>query len=114
DRDPPHVSYVVNSKEAFPAAGVVADHAYWLSGLRVRDAAADPAGMVDARSEAFGRGDAAPGGTETTTGTLAGGRKGPMPYVRSSQDWGDAPRAVTRDVLVLDAKNLASATVDMR
>jgi hypothetical protein len=114
DRDPPHVSYVVNSREAFPDAGVVADHAYWLSDLGVRDAAADPTATVDARSEAFGAGDPPPLGTETSTGTLDGGRKGPMPYVRSSQDWGAAPRTARRDVLVLTAKNLASATVDMR
>ena len=114
DRDPPHVSYVVNSKEAFPDAGVVADHAYWLSDLRVRDATADPTATIDARSEGFGRGDPAPLGTETSAGVLEGGRKGPMPYTRSSQDWGPAPLAAKRDVLVLTAKNLASATVDMR
>jgi hypothetical protein len=114
DRDPPHVSYVVNSKEAFPDAGVVADHAYWLSDLRVRDAAADPAGKVDARSAGFGRGDRAPLGVETSAGVMEGGRKGPMPYRRSSQEWGPAPRTPKRDVLVLSAENLASATIDMR
>ena len=114
DRDPPHVSYVVNSKEAFPDAGVVADHAYWLSDLRVRDAAADPVGKVDARSAGFGRGDREPLGVETSAGTVEGGRKGPMPYRRASQDWGSAPLTARRDVLVLSAENLASATIDMR
>ena len=114
DRDPPHVSYVVNSAESFPDAGVVADHAYWMSDLRVRDSAADPTATIDARSEAFGRADAAPLGTATTTGTLDGGRKGPMPYVRRSQDWGGAPRTRSRDALVLGARNLGSATIDMR
>ena len=33
DRDPAHVTYVVNPKMDFPEAGTVADHAYWLSGL---------------------------------------------------------------------------------
>ena len=114
DRDPPHVSYVVNSKEQFPDAGVVADHAYWLSDLRVRDAVGDPRATVDARSEGFGRRDGEPLGTATSTGVLEGGRKGPMPYRRSRQDWGPAARTARRDVLVLSAKHLASVTVDMR
>jgi hypothetical protein len=40
DRSPPQVSYVVDPREDNAEAGVVADSAYWLSGLRVRDAAA--------------------------------------------------------------------------
>ena len=36
-RNPPHVSYVVNPKMDFAGARTVADHAYWLSGLRLRE-----------------------------------------------------------------------------
>ncbi|MDQ3741292.1 MAG: prolyl oligopeptidase family serine peptidase, partial [Actinomycetota bacterium] len=52
DRDPAHVTYVVNPKMDFPEAGTVADHAYWLSDLRVRDAGGDaPRGLIDVVSE---------------------------------------------------------------
>ena len=34
--NPPHVTYVLDPASDFPASGVVADHAYWLSGLAVR------------------------------------------------------------------------------
>src|SRR5204863_7747464 len=114
DRDPPHVTYVVDRRSDFPAAGVVADHAYWLSDLRVRDPASDPAATVDARSEAFGVGDPKPLGTQSSAGVLEGGRKGPMAYQRSEQGWSPPPTAARADVLVLDATNLASATIDMR
>ena len=35
--NPAHVTYVVNPTMDFPGAGTVADHAYWLSGLKLRD-----------------------------------------------------------------------------
>ena len=31
------MTYVVNPTMDFPGAGTVADHAYWLSGLKLRD-----------------------------------------------------------------------------
>ena len=113
-RDPPHVSYVVDKRNDFPAAGVVADHAYWLSEARVRNPSASPVATFDARSQAFGVGDPKPLGTQSSTRTLEGGRKGPMPYLRREQWWGPAPAAPKADVLVLEATNLGSITVDMR
>ena len=48
-RNPAHVSYVVNPTMDFPDRGTVADHAYWLSGLQLRDGSgATPRGEVDA------------------------------------------------------------------
>ena len=56
DRNPPHVTYVVNPTMDFPNDGTVADHAYWLSGLKLRDGSgAAPLGQVDARSEGLRR-----------------------------------------------------------
>ena len=60
NRNPAHVTYVVNPTMDFPGAGTVADHAYWLSGLKLRDSGGSaPLGQVDARSEGFGRDDPA-------------------------------------------------------
>ena len=36
DRNPPHVTYVVDPARDSRKYGVVANHAYWVSGLKVR------------------------------------------------------------------------------
>src|SRR3954451_24850993 len=54
-RDPAHVTYVVNPTMDFRKRKTVADHAYWLSHLRLRDGTGEaPLGQVDAISHAFG------------------------------------------------------------
>ena len=112
DRDPAHVTYVVDPTEDSATARAVADHAYWLSGLRVRKAGAT--GTIDARSQAFGVGDPKVLGVRQGAGTLDGGSHGPMPYVERSQAWGPAPKAPRTDRLVVHATNVAAATVDAR
>jgi hypothetical protein len=111
DRDPPHVTFVVDPTTDARRANVVADHAFWLSGLRVRDGAARR-GTIDVRSEGFGTNDARPTGVRTSAGTLNGGAHGPMPYQRRDQDWGPAPAAARADRLVVRATNVAAAVVD--
>ncbi|MFL5866607.1 MAG: hypothetical protein ACJ766_05840, partial [Thermoleophilaceae bacterium] len=110
-QSPAHVTYVVDPSEDDRAAGLVADHAYWLSGLRTRGSGT---GTIDALSHAFGVGDPPvqpqpPGG-----GTLNGGSHGPLPYVRRSQTWGRSPRIRKADRLDLHVTNLSSATLDLR
>lgn len=112
DRDPDHVTYVVDPREDSQPAAAVADHAYWLSGLRVREGS--ELATVDARSEAFGRGEPEVLAVERGAGTLEGGSHGPMGYDRRSRAWRDAPPAERRDRLVVRATELAAATVDLR
>ena len=103
DRNPAHVTYVVNPKMDFAAAGTVADHAYWLSGLKLRDSSGNaPLGKVDARSDAFGHGDPAKNPTQTKPGALQGGNLAAMPYVERSKSWGAAPQTTARNVLHLE------------
>ena len=112
DRNPAHVTYVVNPKMDFASAGTVADHAYWLSGLKLRDSSGNaPLGKVDARSDAFGHGDPADNPTQTKAGALQGGNLGAMPYVERSKSWGAAPQTTARNVLHLNVQNLAQVTV---
>jgi pimeloyl-ACP methyl ester carboxylesterase len=112
DRNPPHVTYVVNPTMDFPKDGTVADHAYWLSGLKLRDGSGgNPLGEVDARSEGFGVGDATAHATSHTLGTLTGGNTGPFEYAEQSKSWGKAPTAPKRNVLHLTATNLSAITV---
>jgi C-terminal binding-module, SLH-like, of glucodextranase len=113
ERDPAHVSYVVNPKMDFPGASFVADHAYWLSGLRLRDARGDaPRGVIDVTSEGFGVGDPEPGATQSKAGALTGGQLPALAYTEQSKAWGEAPRAPRRNRLNIDAENVRSVTIN--
>ena len=113
DRNPAHVTYVVDPREDSTRARTVADHAYWLSGLAVRDPETSP-GLIDARSEGMGVGDPEVGEPGASAGALTGGAHGPMPYAERALDWGPAPEVARADRLHVRAQNLASATVDAR
>ncbi len=110
DRNPPHVTYVVEPQYDSERALAKADHAYWLSDMKVAGSAATA--TVDARSEAFGVGDPKPTGVVQSQGTLTGGARGPQGYIERAQDWGPAPATPKADKLVLRSVNLASVTVD--
>jgi pimeloyl-ACP methyl ester carboxylesterase len=112
DRNPPHVTYVVDPTEDAPAATVIGNHAYWTSGLTVRDPKQAPTGTFDARSEGFGVGDGKPTGVSPGGGTLNGGSHGPTPYAERSQAWTPAPKEPVADRLDVVATNIATATVD--
>jgi pimeloyl-ACP methyl ester carboxylesterase len=112
DRNPPHVTYVADPTEDSAAATAVADHAYWVSGVSVRDPKKSPTGTFDALSAAFGMGDGKPTGVKQGAGTLNGGAHGPMPYVERSQDWTAAPASPAADRLDVVATNVAAATID--
>ena len=112
DLDPPHVTYVVDPREDNATGHVVADHAYWLSGVRLRDAEKAPTGTIDVRSEGFGVGDAPVGEPTDGAGTMTGGHKGALAYVERRRDWGEPPAAPRADVLHVDATNVSAAVVD--
>ena len=112
DRNPMHVTYVLDTSEDSAEGRVVADHAYWLSGLRVRDEKASLRGTIDARSAGFGIGDAPVVGIATGSGTLQGGAHGPMPYQSREQRWGDAPALARTSKLFVKATNVGAASFD--
>ncbi len=111
-RNPPHVTYVVDPETDSPRAGTVADHAYWLSGLRVAKGAAY--GTIDVRSLGFGRADAPVAPVTPSASTLDGGARGPMPYAARTRPSGKAPAAARRDRLVFTSTDVARVTVDPR
>jgi dienelactone hydrolase len=111
-RDPAHVTYVVNPTMDFKKRKTVADHAYWLSRLRLRDDDGEaPLGTVDAVSHAFGVTDPEPGPTQTSSGSLPPGNLGTFAYTERSRDWGEPGTEPKRDELTLDVQNLRSMTV---
>src|SRR5258708_79797 len=113
DRNPAHVSYVVNPKMAFPAIGLEADHAYWLSGLTLRDGGgANPLGNIDVRSEGFGTGDPTPSGTLADGGVLTGGLLPALGYERQRKEWGPTPSTPVADRLDIKATNVRSVTIN--
>lgn len=110
DRDPAHVTFSIDPPLDFPQYGLVADHAYWLSGLRVRQAGS--IGTIDAVSHGIGLGDPTPSGTQRGAGVLSGGMIPAIGYVRQYQTWGPSPSATRSDAIDITATNLAAVTVD--
>lgn len=112
DRDPHHVSYVVNPAMDFANVGMVGDHAYWLSELTVRDPYAQTGrAKVDAVSHGFGLGDPVANATRSGVGVLQGGTLGPMLYTTQYKTWGSAPSRPVANKLSITARNLATMTV---
>ena len=110
DRNPYHVTYVVDPTEDNAQATAVADHAYWVSGLKTRKAGN---GTVDAVSGAFGTTDPRVEPMEYGGGALVGGEIPAMAYVSRRQTWGQPGHLPKADKLHLDVTNLRTVTVDM-
>ncbi|MFL5909111.1 MAG: hypothetical protein ACJ768_00855 [Gaiellaceae bacterium] len=110
DRDPAHVTYVVDPSTDTKADSPT-DHAYWLSSLTVRKAGSP--GTIDAVSHGFGAGDPSVLPVAFSAGTLDGGAHGPLPYERRTIAWGPTPSAPVADRLDVNATNLATAAIDV-
>ena len=113
DYDPPHVTYAYKPSMDFPADRTAAGHAYWITGLALRDPAADDGvGTVDASSHGFGEGDPVAAPTQRGAGALTGGRLPAIAYESQARSWGDAPAKTRDDALDITATNLATVTID--
>ncbi|HEX6460275.1 MAG TPA: glucodextranase DOMON-like domain-containing protein [Thermoleophilaceae bacterium] len=113
NRNPAHVTYVVNPKMDFPEMGGPANHAYWVSGLTLRDSSGSaPRGTIDVRSEGFGVSDPVPGPTQHGAGALTGGTLPAIAYTSQSKQWGPALPAPVRNRLDIDAQNISALTID--
>jgi predicted esterase len=108
--NPAHVTYVVDTARDHPEYGIRGDHAYWASGLTVRQSGTD--GHFDVFSHGFGTGDPVATGSQPGTGTLTGGNMGPLSYASLTQTWGPATPAPASDTLDVNATNIATATID--
>jgi len=131
--NPPHITYVYAKDTVdgldrpygdYPGLGLTADHAYWLSGLRVRATGAPCAsyavagcggvGTVDAVSAGFGLTDPVPSGTQHSAGVQGPGSIFPaLPYVETSQTWFPPASKPATDRLHLTASNISAMTVDV-
>ena len=111
ERDPAHVSYVMDTREDFARSNVVANGAYWVSSLTLANAAAG-VGSVDVRSQGFGKADAAVIPSVQSNAVYMGGYLEPAPYTRRLQEWQVPAAEPAQDRLVIKASNIASLTID--
>ena len=111
NRNPAHVTYVVEPSRNHPKLRLVGDHAYWVSQLKLRDPS--QAGQIDAVSRGFGVGDPVASATQTGSGTLTGGRFGTLFFTSQRKTWGKAPARPRANELQLEATNIARATIDL-
>ncbi len=113
-RNPAHVSYVVNPTMDFPDRLSIADHAYWLSRLELRDASAAAAlGKVDAFSGGIGTTDSTAGSQRAGGGTLPPGNLGSLAYVEQSRGLSPPTPVPKADRLELELENLERVVIDV-
>jgi Putative esterase len=113
DRNPPHVTYAYNPTMDFPGVHTAAGHAYWVSGVTLRNSSGTaPLGTIDVRSHGFGVGDPTPSATATGSGVLTGGASPGIPYTSQSKTWGAAPAEPVEDKLDINAQNVSTVTID--
>jgi pimeloyl-ACP methyl ester carboxylesterase len=110
DRNPAHVTYVANPAMDVPARGLVGNHAYWLSGITVRDTSAAPRGTIDVLSRGFGEGDPAVSPTQSGAGASTG-NLGIQAYVSRFRTWGLPTLTPTANRLDIVARNIGTVTV---
>jgi hypothetical protein len=114
DYDPAHVTYVTYPQRSVPKYELVADHAYWLSGLTLRSTTGSSAeAKIDAISRGFGVGDPTVSSLKIGLGTLTGGYMGPIQYSSFAKTWGPVPAAPAHDEIDISATNLATATINV-
>lgn len=113
DPNPAHITYVLRPNEDTPDAGLVADKAYWLSGLELNDPASG-IGTIDAFSEGLGLSDPEPVATVQSLDVLEGGYHDPSPYTRRVLDWEPAAAAVPANRIRIISSNISKVTVDAK
>ena len=117
--NPAHITYIADPLELQPSLGLMADHAYWVSSIRVRTPGSEfgyddtlTDGNVDAFSHGFGTGDpaATPG---AGAGVLTGGNIPALPFTRTYQMWGPAPAQAVANQIDLKLTNVGALTISV-
>ena len=111
NRNPAHVTYVVNPGRNHANLGLVGDHAYWVSGIKVRSASSD--GQIDAASKGFGVGDPLASPMQVGVGQLTGGNFGTLNFTRQFRTWGATPPALKLNEIDVNATNVSAAAIDV-
>ena len=111
-RDPRRVTYVLNGAMSDARYGLDADHAYWISGLRLADPqAGPPLGTIDVTARAIAEPDARPAAAEQTAGPSLNGS---APYVRVARRWREGEPRPLSNAFTLKASNVTAAALEVR
>jgi hypothetical protein len=118
NRNPAHVTYVLDTARNHSNLGVVGDHAYWVSRLKLRDpsqtsSTSDPEGQIDAVSKGFGVADPAASLQTVGSGNLTGGNMGTLVFAKQAKTWGGVPAVPRKNEIDVTATNIASAAIDV-
>ncbi|MGH9000191.1 MAG: alpha/beta hydrolase-fold protein, partial [Acidimicrobiia bacterium] len=105
---PARVTYVVAPGADDPALGLVHDHAYWVSGLRLAPTVGGPdrTGRIDAYSWASGV-------REPSSRLRRGGGDEPLAYTEQYRTWSGPPKAPAGNRLDVTLANLYSARLEL-
>ena len=112
DRAPAHVTFVRYPSREHANLKFVADHAYWLSRIRLREGAEQ--GQIDAVSHGFGVGDPVATDTERGTGSLEGGNLGSLTYTFQKRAWGEPPAQPKANRIDVTAEGIESAIIHVK
>jgi hypothetical protein len=113
-RAPSRVNYALMPDTFRGDLGLVHDHAYWVSDLRVRDRSGDPStdparGEINALSHAFGEQD-----TPRTAPIVSATAGPPEPATVEGTRWTSIPPRRRANALEMKLENLRRATIDGR
>ncbi len=109
DRDPRHVTFTYAPGTDVKELGLVHDHAYWVSEVKLADKTAGspiPKATVDAFSHASGLGDPAP--VDRTRNGVAG-----EPWYEIGHDWAAAPKIRKENKVTLKLDNVRNLRIDL-
>ena len=107
DRNPAHVTYRLNESANQPQYGLNADHAYWLSDIRLGNRGST-LGLVDVYSHGLGFSDAPVLERQQGTAAMPSG----LGYQFQSRGWGAPATQVAANRLDIRAENVRSLTID--
>jgi dienelactone hydrolase len=121
--NPARVTYVLNTTMVSPELGIDAGHAYWVSGLTLRDNAATYLGSIDVFSRGFGTVDPTLAAPVTTTDVYDCGTactSVPTPgnattyqVVKTLRNWNTPAATTVGNQLDITATNIAHVTIDV-
>ncbi|MFG5408628.1 prolyl oligopeptidase family serine peptidase [Piscinibacter sakaiensis] len=111
--NPARVTYVTSDARNQPEYGVVGDHAYWISGLTLRDPAKFY-GKVDVLSHGLGEGAAVPNPTQKSTGSdfASGQTIAYNVYNRWFRTLAAGPAVAKRNEVDITASNVSRLVID--
>lgn len=114
ERNPSHITYVANPAMDVPTRSLIGNHAYWLSGIAVRNTdTAVPLGSIDVKSHGFGEGDPIAGPTQTGAGTTSG-NLGLQAYTSQFKTWSLPTPALRANRIDIVARNVSTVTVSVQ